>query len=254
MNNKLYTSKDGSTTIFNAEINQYYHNPNGAVSESLHIFFGVSGLIDFLESAKSLTILEVGFGTGLNFLLLLDLYQKRELNFPVRFFSIEAFPLEQETAKKLDFTGHLQNPELNKLLPKIFSELESGYNHIKPIEHLDVELHLFFGNFADFTIQNLHADFIFHDPFSPEVNKELWTAETFIKLKNYSSENAVLATYCSASKARAAMAASGWFVARAPGTLGKREMTLASLDETKLLEFKRVNEQKLAERYREGDF
>jgi len=46
----------------------------------------------------------------------------------------------------------------------------------------------------------------------------------------------------------------GWKISRAPGALGKREMTLASLDEKNLDGFKRVNEQRLIERYHQGDF
>ncbi|MEX0721782.1 MAG: tRNA (5-methylaminomethyl-2-thiouridine)(34)-methyltransferase MnmD [Balneolaceae bacterium] len=251
---KVHTTADGSSTIFNAEINQYYHNPNGAVTESLHVFFETSGLLNYLKSAKSLTILEVGFGTGLNFLLLLGICIKRNLNIPIRFFSIEASPLDTETAHQLNFADHLENPSLKELLPEFFSGLKSGINLIKPLDGLDAELHLFVGDFEAFDSKNLKADFIFHDPFSPEVNEELWTAEVFQKLAGFSRPSVVVTTYSAASKARGAMASAGWFVARAPGALGKREMTIASLEEAKLENFKRVNEQNLASRYKEGDF
>lgn len=251
---KVHQTKDGSSTLYSEKFDQYYHNPNGAASESLYIFFEQSGLNQFLETTDSLTVLEVGFGTGLNFLLLLDILKKRDLNIPVKFYSIEAFPIDFETAQSIDFKDHLADPSLNDLLPSIFSDLNSGINVIKPLEDLDVELHLFIGTFDDFKVQKCSADFIFHDPFSPEVNEELWDDKTFTKLAEYSHSGTVLSTYCAASKARGAMCAAGWHVAKARGALGKREMTLASLSEEKLSDFKRVNEKRLAERYRKGDF
>lgn len=254
MSPEIHQTKDGSSTLHSSDFGQFYHNPNGAASESIHVFFETSGLNRFLDSATSLSILEVGFGTGLNFLLLLDILKKRKLDIPVTFYSIEAFPIEAETARSIDFSGHLETPELNDLLPDIFSNLTPGMNVLKPVEELKTELHLFIGKFEDFAPENLQVDFIFHDPFSPEVNEELWTAETFQKLAGWSKPEAVLATYCAASKARGALCASGWKVARAQGALGKREMTIASLSAEKLSSFKRVNEERLAERYKTGDF
>lgn len=254
MSPKVHATKDGSTTLYSEKFDQFYHNPNGAASESLYVFFEKSGLIRFLETGESLTILEVGFGTGLNFLLLLDILKKQNLNIPVKFYSIEAFPIDLETTRSIDFKEHLADPGLNNLLPFIFSDLHSGMNIIKPIEDLNVELHLSVGTFDEFDVPESSVDFVFHDPFSPEVNDELWDDTTFLKLAECSHSETVLSTYCAASKARGALCAAGWHVAKTRGALGKREMTLASLSEEKLSDFKRVNENRLAERYRNDDF
>ncbi|MEX2585562.1 MAG: MnmC family methyltransferase, partial [Balneolaceae bacterium] len=82
----------------------------------------------------------------------------------------------------------------------------------------------------------------------------LWNEDVFRKLAGWSAPDALLATYGAASSARAAMAAEGWYVARAKGALGKREMTVASLDPAKLSPWKRVNEKRLIERLRNGAF
>lgn len=254
MSTKIHQTKDGSSTLYSDQYGQYYHNPNGAATESLYVFFETSGLIKFLQDASSLTVLEVGFGTGLNFLILADIIKEHQINIPVRFYSIEAFPVDEETAKGFDFSDHINHKELGKVLPKVFKKLEPGMNTFKPIDDLDIELNLFFGTFDDFNPKELKVDFIFHDPFSPEVNEELWTFDTFCKLRSYSNPETVLATYCAASKARGAMCSAEWFVAKAQGALGKREMTIASLSEDKLSSFKRVNEKRLAQRYKTGDF
>ena len=249
-----HLSKDGSSTLYSNTFGQFYHNPNGAIAESRHVFFQSPGIDRHLRQNRSLNILEVGFGTGLNFLLSLDYYLKHEASEPLHFYSVEAYPITAETARRLNYAELINRPELSGLLPDIFKDLKKGLNTFEPIQGKDVSLHLFVGRFEEVNFPPFHADFIFHDPFSPEVNEELWTEEVFQKLLSYAGTEGILATYCAASKARGAMAAAGWKAARAPGALGKREMTLASPEAEKLKGFKRLNESRLAERYRKGDF
>ena len=103
----------------------------------------------------------------------------------------------------------------------------------------------------DMTTLNRKADFILHDAFSPDVNPDLWTVATFRKLLQAAGPQAMLGTYCSSTRARAAMLLAGWHVGRVPGPPGKREVTIASPDEAMLAGFKRVNEALLMDRFRE---
>jgi len=211
-------------------------------------------LVQKIKGNESITIFEVGFGTGLNFFLLLDYVRKFKSEARVNFYSVEAFPLSEEQAKHLNFSKFSQFEELRGFLPDVFGSLNSGWNSFNPLPSANVQLHVFKGFFNDVEELEYKSDFIFHDAFSPEVNEELWTPETFRKLRSISNEESVLSTYCAASKARAAMAVAGWKVAKAQGALGKREMTIASLSEDMLAEFKRVNEGRLIERFESGDF
>ncbi|MCC5941600.1 MAG: tRNA (5-methylaminomethyl-2-thiouridine)(34)-methyltransferase MnmD [Balneolaceae bacterium] len=259
MEPQIRETKDGSSTLFSSQFDQHYHNPNGAVAESRHVFFETTGLSRELASENALTIFETGFGTGLNLLLCLDYLHKSSRKTPVTFKSIEAYPIAPETAEKLTFGDE---PFLNQqvpLLANIFDQLTPGINHfeISPL----LQLELFYGYFDEYPgfstvseADNTGCHFILHDPFSPEVNPELWTPDVFKKLFSVSSPQAVIATYCAATSARAAMAVAGWNVARAKGALGKREMTVASKSADKLSLFKRVNEKRLKERFEKGDF
>ncbi|HEY1007606.1 MAG TPA: tRNA (5-methylaminomethyl-2-thiouridylate)-methyltransferase, partial [Sphingobacteriaceae bacterium] len=69
----LVTTGDGSATIFNARVGENYHSRHGALQESRHVFLH-SGLEFFLAGrpAPAVSVLEVGLGTGLNFLLSAD--------------------------------------------------------------------------------------------------------------------------------------------------------------------------------------
>ena len=249
-----HITKDGSSTLYSNTYNQYFHNPNGSVSESKYVFFETPDVPNTLTKNKKVTIFETGFGTGLNFLLLLDYYLSGECTSKVEFHSVEAFPISADEAGKLNFASFSDFAELRPILKNIFTDLKKGMNIIKPLPDVDVTLFLFIGKFENFKGERVQADFFFHDAFSPEVNEELWTPEAFGRLKSFAHAEAVLSTYCAASKARAAMAVAGWKLAKARGALGKREMTIASLSENNLTDFKRINEERLIERFNNGDF
>ena len=250
-----HISKDGSSTLYSSEFEQYYHNPNGAISESRHVFFEQSGFLEFLKSNENSTsVFEMGFGTGLNFLLLMEYVKEFEIQIPVNFYSVEAYPAKSELVRKFNYCKMLNIDISTEELASFFSDLKPGWNHTTFPANKNLKLSLFVGFFEDISMPDSEVDFIFHDPFSPEVNTELWSVDTFERLKIIASDNAVLSTYCAASKARAAMAKAGWFLGKTVGALGKREMTVASLNETKLIHLKRVNELRLIESYEKGDF
>ncbi|MEX2573844.1 MAG: MnmC family methyltransferase, partial [Balneolaceae bacterium] len=135
---------------------------------------------------------------------------------------------------------------------RIFQDLKPGFNEIRI--HPNITLELFVGLFEQVPDTGDRFHSIFFDPFSPDVNPELWTPDVFRKLASVSDTDVLLSTYGAASKARAAMAAAGWSVARAPGALGKREMTLAALNPARLSGWKRLDETRLSERYQKGEF
>lgn len=250
---------DGSTSLYSPTFDQLYHNPNGAVTESRHIFFETNGFLKTMKEKESLNVFEVGFGTGLNLLLTLDYLRENHLETDINFYSVEAYPIDPEITEDFEFNNE---PGLGKsllVLRSILQDLTPGMNRIQLTNHLS--LHLWFGFFDDLFAENHNSplinhkmNFIFHDAFSREVNEELWTPQVFKKLASISKNDVVLSTYCAASSARAAMAVAGWKVARAPGAVGKREMTVASIDSDKLEDFKRLNEKRLAERFETGDF
>ncbi len=245
-------TRDGSTTLYSPRFSQHYHNPNGAVAESRIVFFETPGTAELLRQKKEVNLFEMGFGTGLNLILMNDYLERVTPQPRVNFYSAEAFPVDGQTASEFDFGPELEHHQPGPLLKSIFESATPGLNRIEITGNLT--LFLFIGTFDEMPDPAHPPDIIFHDPFSPEVNAELWTPEVFQRIREFSSDEAVLTTYSAASRARAAMAVAGWKVARAPGALGKREMTLASASEGPLKAFKRVNESRLADRYRQGDF
>lgn len=248
----LITTDDGSASAYSDHYGQAYHNPGGAYSESLHNFIKTPHLQTLMSSQKELSIFETGFGTGLNLLLVLDLFHQNNHAKKLHYQTVEAAPIKENLFRSFNYDQYVSDNALIEQIANIFSECRPGNNHFSPSRN--VKISLFNGYFRDMKLPPTKADVIFHDPFSPRINPELWTPETFSTLYSFSSSNALMTTYCAASKARAAMAVAGWLVARAPGALGKREMTVASKNEANLKDLKRVNEERLVNRFQNGDF
>lgn len=248
----LHICKDGSHTLYSEQFQQFYHNPNGAIAESRHNFFDTPGWLRDATPDRPIRLFEMGFGTGLNLLLLMEYLRQDSRNLEIIYRSVEAYPITVRQAIQLNYPDFLNLPNAPELLACIFRDTTPGL-HRKPLCN-GVTLELFIGPFSDCPAPEDSIDVHLFDPFSPEVNPELWSPEVFRKLVDWSAPDAILATYGAASSSRAAMAMGGWSLARERGALGKREMTLASPDPTRLTPWKRINEERLRERYRAGDF
>lgn len=242
--------------MYSEEAGQFYHNPNGAVDESRHVFFDIGGVMAALKAGKPVHVFETGFGTGLNLLLLDDaLAAHAGPAAPVSFTSIEAYPISEETARSLNYGRFLTDPDRMEALAAGFAALKPGWNEVAWPSRIRVRIWVGDGgDGAGDAAEGVPYTHFFHDPFSIEASPALWSEAMFARLRSMAAGDALLSTYAAASKARAAMAAAGWCVARAPGALGKREMTLASPSPDSLAGYGRVDEARLVARLRRGEF
>lgn len=69
---------------------------------------------------------------------------------------------------------------------------------------------------------------VFHDPFSPAKNPELWTTDFFKEIYGIISDTGILTTYSSAPQIRMALTDAGFNIGRGPSVGKKREGTIAS--------------------------
>ncbi len=252
---RIEQSRDGSHTVYSETQGSYFHNPNGAVEESLHVYFQVPGLLNALKEHRTVSVAETGFGTGLNLLLLADQAKKMRSRSKIRFTSVEAFPMAPELASQLNYSGFLSEPELASGMKDVFERLHASEGKEVSFMCGDVEAEVHPCFFKDYRPESfLPFTHVLHDPFDPVVSPELWTREVFTKIKSWCGEEVVMSTFGASTAARAAMASAGWFVARAPGALGKREMTIAALQESRLEGFRLLNHERLRSRFEAGEF
>src|SRR5690242_11756283 len=107
MLHELFVTDDGSHSVFVPELKVTYHSKHGAVQESVHVFIE-SGL-KYINN-KQVSVLEVGFGTGLNALLTLIEAEKNDLQ--IVFDVVELYPLDNLCIASLNYLSVLQAPQL----------------------------------------------------------------------------------------------------------------------------------------------
>ena len=211
---------DGSHTLFVPEMNEHYHSVNGAIQESTHIFIN-AGLHHCRKD--NLTILEIGFGTGLNaFLTLLDI---KNTNKKVNYISLEAYPLSETIIKKLNYSeksSYEDKESFYKLHTARWGEREQILSNFSLTK---IERNLLQFNFSEITDK---ADIIYFDAFAPDKQPEMWNQQIFDNLFTIADDHAILVTYCAKGQVRRSLQQAGFTTERLPGPPGKREMLRAT--------------------------
>jgi tRNA U34 5-methylaminomethyl-2-thiouridine-forming methyltransferase MnmC len=216
---KIVSTKDGSQTILNEELGSTYHSRHGALTESQHVFIA-KGLEKVIESGMTeITILEMGFGTGLNALLTYNISNER--NIRINYHTLELFPLPEsvwmeyqlpdELAENRGLFDSILGADWNKDV-FISSNFSISKHHVSL---LDFEPEVKF-------------DLVYYDAFEPATQPELWTQDVFEKLFSWMNPKGVLTTYCCKGYVRRNMLGAGFEVTKVPGPPGKREMIVAN--------------------------
>ena len=214
---KIFTTKDGSTSIKIPEWNEQYHSIHGAVQEAYHVFIK-SGLE--YQTKKDISILEIGFGTGLNcFITYLEALKK---NRTIDYTGIEAYPISENEHKQLNFVELLKAKEKSVIFDKIFTSKWEEKVVLTSTFYLTKRLL----KFQEINDKDLY-DLIYFDAFGARVQPELWTASIFQKMFDALKNNGVLVTYSAKGSVRRAMIEVGFNVEKTPGPPGKREMLRA---------------------------
>lgn len=219
MKHEFLTTGDGSITIHLPEWNEQYHSKHGAIAEAQHVFIK-NGLhyLNVASPKKAISILEIGFGTGLNAFLTFLETEKAPLQ--ISYTGIEAYPVSLHEINKLNYAAQLNVSEavflnFHESEWEVSSQIKSNFKLTKRKQ--------FFLEIDD------HAQYqlIYFDAFGARVQPELWTEEIFEKMYAALTPGGVLVTYSAKGSVRRAMQAVGFTVSRLPGPPGKREMLRA---------------------------
>jgi len=221
---KIITTSDGSKTIYLPEWDEHYHSKHGAIQEAYHVFLK-NGLYHLCDSdtkpLKNVTILEIGFGTGLNAFITLVEAEKRQLI--INYHGVEAYPVSIEEAKELDYVAKLSEDTHAKLFENMHKTSWEKKHQVTNDFSLKKRKQ-FFLEIGDEAMFNL----IYFDAFGARVQPELWTETIFQKMYTALKTGGILVTYSAKGSVRRAMQAVGFNVERLPGPPGKREMLRAT--------------------------
>ncbi len=250
----LVETDDGSLTYFNPAFDQTYHSIHGALTESLTVFINGSQYAENIQSLQTCqpddkaeyrcTIVEVGFGLGLNFLLAADMATTK--NISLTYHAVENALPTTEQLTNLDYGRHLVNTGLwdNLLvsldeLPKVLPNNKSTGANIRgtcetptfdcltltPAERITLRIYT--------ELNHLHAlaegsaDYLFLDGFSPDSNPECWSEAMLTRYHQLLTSGGVLVTYSAKGRLRRQLQASGFSIQKCPGPPGKREFLRA---------------------------
>ncbi|HBT09475.1 MAG TPA: SAM-dependent methyltransferase [Leeuwenhoekiella sp.] len=222
MKRKIVTTGDGSTTIQITDWNEQYHSMHGAVQEARHVFLkmGLDFWMNENPDQKTLHILEIGFGTGLNALLTLIHTEKSSVN--LLYEGVEAYPVSSEELAQLNYLEAADAQVFEAVFEKM---------HQTPWEQTETITEAFQLKKRKQTFETLEDqdqhDLIYFDAFGARVQPELWEEPIFEKMYRALKAGGVLVTYAAKGSVRRAMQAVGFKVERLPGPPGKREMLRA---------------------------
>ncbi len=215
MKTEIRKTGDGSHTLFSVDFGEQYHSTHGAVQESQHIFIN-AGLKYVSAKNKVVNVLEVGFGTGLNFLLTAK--YASENNITVNYTGIEAFLPGKNILKNLNYPL-LLGIDKKKYL-RIFEDKQGEYSRF-------VNYHIVESKIQDAEIENEKYNLVYFDAFSPEIQPEMWNVSIFTKVYNAMLKSSVLTTYSCKGDVKRALKSAGFDLEKLPGPPGKREFLRA---------------------------
>jgi len=203
-----------------------YHARHGALAQARDVFLAGNALPGRWRGRRAFTILETGFGLGNNFLATWAAWRADPQRPPrLRFISIEKHPLRAADLRRaLAASGE---PGLAAALCDAWPPLTPDH-HLLTFDAGAVELMLVFGDVSD-ALRGFVAsvDAFFLDGFAPARNPQMWDANVFKALARLAAPGATAATWSAARPVRDGLALAGFEWERAPGSGGKRDITLA---------------------------
>ncbi len=215
----LLITQDGSHTLLSARYGVAYHSKYGAIQESMHVFLQ-AGFFPKVLPARTVAILEIGFGSGLN--ALLTLLESKRLQCQVQYDTVEAYPISMAQAARLNYPQLLLQPEAQQELLQMHQaphgvrqQLSPWFGFCKWIQRLEeITFHESF-------------DVIYFDAFAPETQPELWNSDSLGRMYSALRPGGVLVTYCAKGAVKRTLREQGFTLEAIPGPPGKREMTRA---------------------------
>ncbi len=216
----MFETQDGSHSIFSEKFGVSYHSKYGAIQESRHVFIE-AGLYAKLPGASELSVLEIGFGTGLN--ALLTLFEAEQRKAFIHYEAIEAYPLSVEQARMLNYPQQLAgSASLGGHFLRLH-ELEWGQRHqLTPFFTFRKQKMLF-----EEIEYEAEFDLIYFDAFAPNAQPFLWEEPVLARMYKALKEEGILVTYCAKGIVKRRLQNLGFAIEALKGPPGKREMTRA---------------------------
>ncbi len=214
MRNLIRNTADNSKTLYSIKYNEHYHSVLGAITESMHIFIQL-GLGNFKN--ENISILEIGYGTGLN--AMLSYINNKSSRNNIYYHGVDLYPPDTELIAELDYHNiiGLNQQELSGFCENWDEEFPIG------------DSFLLYKQKADFL--KLKSEYkyqlVYFDAFSPEKQPDMWSLESLKNIYDLMTDNGIFVTYCCKGEVKRLLRETGFVVKRFQGPPGKRHVLKA---------------------------
>jgi tRNA 5-methylaminomethyl-2-thiouridine biosynthesis bifunctional protein len=219
---------DSGGVPYSKDYGDVYHSADGGPAQARAVFLAGNALPERWRGRDSFTVVETGFGLGLNFLVTCAaLLEDARAPARLHYVSVEKHPFA-----KADLAAALSRyPALSPLSSELVAAWPlplPGFHRLH-LARGRVALTLLLGDARELLPQlEARADAFYLDGFAPEKNPNLWSPAIMKELARLAAPGATIATWTVAGSVRAALGEAGFAVEKRAGFGRKREMLAGS--------------------------
>ena len=218
------------------DFDDVYASTTDAMAEKSHVFLHPNQLpqrFAELDEHASFSVLELGFGSGLNFLLTWQLWQQQRQDKPkarLVYTSIEGIPMLLDDLQRCQ----QQWPQLAELAAQLQSQYPLPMKGFHRLELGDVVLNLVFGEVTE-CLEQIHGevDAVYLDGFNPAKNDAMWQPHIMQTIAGLCHAGTTLATYSAARVVKDNLQQAGFSLTIGSGYgLKRNQLSAAFTDQT----------------------
>lgn len=206
-----------------------YFSTEDGIAETEYVFLKQNGLPEAWANRDDFTILETGFGTGLNFYCALDMWFKTaKEDACLSYISVEKYPLTKDDLERQKKIWPQFNDVIQQLLD-VYPPMLSGF-HSCSLYNGRVKLLLLFGDATEQLSQLMApVDVCFLDGFAPSKNQSMWTLDLFSQLARLVKVGGTLSTFTAVGDVRRGLQQVGFEMKKADAFGKKRHMLIGTM-------------------------
>ena len=216
------TRADGYVMAYSRLYDDIYFSSENGYEETMAVFIEPTGLMERFHHARLTTIAELGFGTGLNFCVVLSLFRKHApADARLHYIATEHAPLGADHIHDV----LMAYPHLHKELSDLISILPPRWTgrHRVFLEQGRITLDLVYQDSRDMLAgSDFAADIWFLDGFTPSRNPAMWQDDIFYHMARCSAREAKCASFTAAGAVRRGLEKAGFDITRHDGFGRKR--------------------------------
>ena len=221
--------------VFSPRYGDIYFPPGGP-EDSRRVFLDPGKLGERMGRNPVFTVVELGFGTGLNFLVTaMEFLKLHGRSTRLRFVSFEKHPVQLSDLKRIGKQWKTSLPLFDTLCDQ-YPPAVHGW-HRRFFGNGNIELSVFIGEVAagieDFLERDQQGvDAWFLDGFSPDLNPAMWQESLLSRLHTRTCAGGSVTTFSSAGRVRRILDVSGFHMDRINTSSEKRHTLLGRLTTT----------------------